>query len=67
MFDNWSQVKNGVTLNDLLAFTKAANIRPYRWRLRVLHNTFNLEVVYLPMQLSAHEVFAIILTVFIDS
>lgn len=67
MFDNWSQVKNRVTLNDLLAFTKAANIRPYRWRLRVLHNTFNLEVVYLPMQLSAHEVFAIILTVFIDS
>lgn len=67
MFDNWSQVKNGVTLNDLLAFTKAANIRPYRWRLRVLHNTFNMEIVYLPMQLSAHEVFAIILTVFIDS
>lgn len=67
MFDNWSQVKNGVTLNDLLAFTKAANIRPCRWRLRVLHNTFNMEVVYLPMQLSAHEVFAIILTVFIDS
>lgn len=67
MFDNWSQVKNGVTLNYLLAFTKAANIRPYRWRLRVLHNTFNMEVVYLPMQLSAHEVFAIILTVFIDS
>lgn len=67
MFDNWSQVKNGVTLNDLLAFTKAANIRPYRWRLRVLHNTFNMEVVYLPMQLSAHEVFPIILTVFIDS
>lgn len=67
MFDNWSQVKNGVTLNDLLAFTKAANIRPYRWRLSVLHNTFNMEVVYLPMQLSAHEVFAIILTVFIDS
>lgn len=67
MFDNWSQVKNGVTLNDLLAFTKAANIRPYRWRLRVLHITFNMEVVYLPMQLSAHEVFAIILTVFIDS
>lgn len=44
MFDNWSQIKNRVTLNDLLAFTKAANIRPYRWRLRVLHNTFNMEV-----------------------